>query len=90
MRRNQVIFSYFGDELLKALDERTFAHRTQHLHDPISVIPPRQIPKTRERKGFKQVGTVDVRPAIALALEGEHGIGPGVHGVINHARKMNT
>src|SRR2546430_17329117 len=90
MRRNQIIFSYFRDELLKTLHERPFAHGAHHLHHAISVILPRQLPETREREGLKQIRTVDVRPAIAFPFEGEHGIGPGVDRVVNHARKMNT
>src|SRR5882724_8267763 len=90
MGRNQVIFSYFRDKLLKTLHERPFAHGAHHLHHPISVILPRQLPETREREGLKQIRTIDVRPAIALPLAGEHGAGSGVDGVIDHARKMNT
>src|SRR5436190_9926976 len=90
MRRNQIIFSYFRDELLKTLHERPFAQGAHHLHHAISVILPRQLPETREREGLKQIGTVDVPSAIPFPLEGEHGVGSGVDGVIDHARKMNT
>jgi len=90
MRWDQVIVSYFRDESLKILHERPFAHGAHHLHNAFSVMFPRQLPETREREGLKQIGTVDVRSAIAFPLEGEHGVGSGVDGVIDHARKMNT
>src|SRR5206468_12096112 len=57
MSRNQVIFSYFRDELLKTLHERPFAHGAHHLHHPISVIlPGRRIyrrPATRLNSLFR-------------------------------------
>src|SRR4030095_14050634 len=90
MRRNQVIFSYFRDELLKTLYKRPFAHGAHHLHHPISVILPRQLPETREREGFKQIRTIDVRLGITLPFEGKHSVGSGADRAINHARKMNT
>jgi hypothetical protein len=90
MRRNQVFFGYFRDKLLKTLHERSFAYGAHHLHHPISVIVPRQPPETWEGKGLKQIGTVYVRSAIPLPLEGKHGVWSGVDGVIDHARKMNT
>src|SRR5262245_66047982 len=90
MRGEQIIFCHFRDEVLKTLYECTFAHGAHHLRHSISMMLPRQLPETRERKGLKQIGTVDVRSAIPFPLEGEHSVGPGVDGIIDHARKMNT
>src|SRR6516164_5865974 len=90
MRRNEIFFGYFRDKLSKTLHERPFAYGAQHLHHPISVMLPRQLPETRERKRLKQIGTAYVRSAIPLPPEGEHGVWSGVDGVIDHARKMNT
>ena len=63
--------------------------RSQHLLRTRHDVAGSQAPQTRPCERSGQLAHPDVPPAIPLAREGEHRVGAGVHGPVDHLREVH-
>ena len=79
----EVGFANLGDEPLQRGAEQLFAERTLHFLPAHALVFAHEAPQAAERERVEQVARVEIRFAIALAREGEHGVRTGLDAAID-------
>ena len=85
-----VFHADFGDEALEVFQEDCFAEGISQLAPGGAGVFFQKPIEAGKREGLPRIAQGDVRAAVALALEGKHGIRPGFDAATDHARKMHA
>jgi len=85
-----VFHADFGDEALQVFQEDCFAEGVFQLTQCGAGVFFQKPIEAGKREGLPRIAQGDVGAAVALALEGEHGIRPGFNAATDHARKMHA
>lgn len=80
----------FGHQLLEGLEEGLLAEGAMHFADARFPELEGHLPEGRVGEGLEEVTGVDLSPGIAMATEGENGVGSGFDAAGDHAGKMDA
>src|SRR6187402_3319090 len=86
----KVLHGERGDQSAKRFQEELLAEGAAVLIQAIAPVLEEELPRTAIGERVPCIGETEVRLAVALALEGEHGVRPALDTSICHAREVHA